>query len=117
MDYALAFRDDDRIKEACKIKLQKFDALEIADQADIGRSLLIKDQTTSRVLEVMRDVMRNDQITIMAHEHKLQRKLAPEEKLEFVSTGAMKERVDEIDSRILASIHLQLKESNRLLQK
>jgi hypothetical protein len=117
MEYALALGNDESIKGQIKVKLSKFDSLQLADQAEIGRALTVRDHTSTLVMGLMRDELRNDQLKIMAYEQKLQRALTPQDLKEFVSGNGVSALSDEVDRKIVANLKLRLAEATQVLRK
>lgn len=84
--------------------IRKYDQLSLADQAALGKQLVVSDAQKTRGMEVMRDVTRNMEIEINAYQQKLGRKLTDEELSNYLSGQKLSTVVDGVDQNILKRI-------------
>jgi hypothetical protein len=106
---------DDTIKKVIKEDVEKYDSLCLADQAVLGKNLVVTDKQKTIAMGLMRDELRDQQIQIKVYETKLGRKLTDSEIQQFLSSRDPPAIADEVDEELANKLSRRLQQNRRLI--
>lgn len=106
---------DEQTLNLIKVDLKKYNDLTLSDQAEKGKQLLVSDKQKSIAMDLMRDELRDQQLSIKTYEAKLGRKLTNQE-LEQYFDSKKDVIVDEIDKEILGKLSKRLQVYTKLIK-